>query len=174
VDGNGHVHVSYLDKSIGLKYATNASGSWEVFLLDDAPNVGWNSSIAIDSSDKVHVSYSDPSPVLDPPGNGLLKYATNASGEWAVEVVDDESAGFYTGIALDEQDNVHVAYYVWDGAVGKLRYARGTAGSWEIETVDENGAVGLFSAIALDPDGNPVISYYDHTNQDLKVAIRRP
>lgn len=176
IDGAGNVHISYLDKSGGMKYATNESGSWEVTVIDDGAHVGWNSSIAVDGDGAVHISYSDPSPVLDPPGNGLLKYATNASGGWAVEVVDDESTGFYTGLAIDGQDVVHIAYYVWNGEVGKLRYARGSAGSWEIETIDENesGAVGLFSAIALAPDGKVVISYYDFTNQDLKVATRSP
>lgn len=172
MDREGNVHISYLDKNVGLKYATNSGGSWVVEVLDHTPNVGWNTSIAVDSNNKVHISYSDPSPILDPPGNGYLKYATNASGEWITQVIDDKDAGFFTGIDVDSQDSVHIAYYAWDGSRGRLKYATNASGSWVIETVDENGAVGLYCAIALDLQDRPHISYYDYIRRDLKYAMR--
>jgi hypothetical protein len=173
VDRYGAVHISYLDKSGGLRYSTNASGAWEVYTIDDAANVGWNTSIAVDSNGGVHISYSDPSPVLNPPGNGCLKYATNASGAWTTEIVDDEDAGFYTGIAADSEDNLHIAYYTWDSTAGSLRYATNASGSWVKEAVDETGVVGLFCAIAVDTTGSLHISYYDYTGENLEYAKRR-
>jgi hypothetical protein len=170
VDGTGNVHIGYLDKNTGLKYATNAGGSWQVEVVDDTPNVGWNTSIAVDSNNKVHISYSDPGPILDPPGNGYLKYVTNASGGWVTQVIDDQNAGFFTGLDVDSQDHVHIVYYTWDGTRGRLKYATNASGAWAIETVDENGAVGLYSAVAVDSEGYPHISYYDYIQQDLKYA----
>jgi hypothetical protein len=172
VDGNDKVHISYLDKSGGLKYATNGAGSWEFHVIDSTTNVGWNTSIAIDGDNGVHISYSDPSPILDPPGNGYLKYATNESGEWATEIVDGE-AGAFTGIAVDSEDNIHIAYYPAASTGGILMYVTNASGTWAKEIADDSGeAVGVYCAIAVDPDGNPHICHYDYINQNLKYATK--
>ena len=44
------------------------------------------------------------------------------------------------------------------------------AGAWVIETVDSAGEVGKGTSLALDSSGNPHISYYDETNENLKYA----
>ncbi len=54
-----------------LKYATNASGAWVTSTIDSAGDVG--TSIAIDSSNNVHISYYD----YYDDTNADLKYATN-------------------------------------------------------------------------------------------------
>jgi len=174
VDHNDKIHISYLDKSEGLKYVTNVNGSWEVFNVDDEENVGWNTSIVIDSDNTVHISYSDPSPIIDPPGNGYLKYATNKSGTWTTQVIDDDDAGAFTGIAVDNQDNLHISYCTSDGIRGRLMYATNTSGSWEKETADEDEpSVGIYCAIDVDSNGNPHISHYDYINQDVRYSTRK-
>jgi succinyl-CoA synthetase alpha subunit len=39
-----------------------------------------------------------------------------------------------------------------------------------LTTVDSTGDVGQYTAIAIGTDGNPVVSYWDSSNNHLKVA----
>jgi hypothetical protein len=121
LDSNDKVHISYYDQTNnGLKYATNIQGDWEIVPLDstgpvDVGEVGIDTSIAVDSLRKAHISYFDAQ-------QGHLKYATNMSGAWTWESVDfslGERA--FTSVAVDASDNVHISYY--DGFRKNPKYA---------------------------------------------------
>ncbi|MBI2067175.1 MAG: hypothetical protein HYT77_04100 [Deltaproteobacteria bacterium] len=74
VDSQGFVHLVYYEDSIGtnnLRYVTNLSGDWVATTLDSAGDVGNYCDIAIDSNDRLHISYYDAT-------NGDLKYLTTA------------------------------------------------------------------------------------------------
>lgn len=60
VDSNNKVHIIFNDGS-GIKYQTNASGSWVLTTLESSGSSP--SSIAIDKNNKVHVCYIVPIPV---------------------------------------------------------------------------------------------------------------
>ena len=128
IDSNDTVHISYRDGSApGLKYATCSSGcttasNWDIVSVDTAGNVGSYSSIAIDSNDAVHISYYDFT-------NYALKYATCSSGcmstsNWDIEFIDTRGdVGYYTSIAIDSNDAVHISYYDnLPGHNGVLKY----------------------------------------------------
>jgi len=54
------VYISYFDRiNTSLKYATNASGSWVSSTVDSNGDIGYYSSIALDSNGKAHISYYD-------------------------------------------------------------------------------------------------------------------
>jgi len=127
--------------------------------------VGLGNSIAIDSNNKVHISYAT--------GNiGAIMYATNAAGSWTVTTIDsmgipyDYDGG--TSIVLDSRDKVHISYY--DCANGDLKYATNIGGSWTSYTLDSKGTVGLSSSIAIDSNDKVHISYIDWTSANLKYA----
>ena len=145
IDSSGFRHVAYYSGQIGggqyynLMYATDTSGSWVRYTVDNSVNVGQYTSIALDSNDKVHISYFDDT-------NTDLKYATNAGGAWATVSVDTSSVGKYTSIAVDSNDAVHISYY--DTSFRDLKYATcsavcSQASSWNNLTIDNTGIVCL-------------------------------
>jgi len=91
--------------------------------VDDTALVGEYTSIALDSSNKVHISYHGWSTDYT---TSYLKYANNTSGYWVTQTVNSGgNVGKYSSIALDSSDNVHISYY--DEANGSLKYAYGIA-----------------------------------------------
>src|SRR5438876_514378 len=78
VPGSGRVHVSYWYGTNGdLKYAAFAANcttaaNWEAVAVDRGGFLGGYTSLAVDASDRVHVSYYDGT-------NNDLKYATCAA-----------------------------------------------------------------------------------------------
>lgn len=109
-----------------LYYAYYDVSTWQYETVDSPPGACYHTSLALDSSDNAHISYYDST-------SGDLKYATNASGSWVIETVDnvgDEGyVGRYTSLGLDSSDKVHISYE--DLTNGDLKYAR------SIVTIDD-------------------------------------
>jgi hypothetical protein len=82
------------------------------------------------------------------------------------------AAQYYVDLAIGADGNPVIAY--WDSTnldvkVAKCSNSRCT-GVPTITTVDSAGNVGQEVAIAVGTDGNPILSYFDETNTDIKVA----
>jgi hypothetical protein len=137
--------------------------TWTVETVDYANDVGYFTSIAIDSVGNLHVSY------WDQYWNDL-KYAKLVGSTWTTMPVDHVGEiGFSgTSIQVDSANNPHISYY--DYTNEDLKYARWTGSDWNLETVDSTGIVGLHSSLALDSSNRAHISYYDYVNEDLKYA----
>ena len=166
IDSNNKIHISYYDPLPGdLKYATNASGSWQTVTIDSSYNVGSDTSIAVDSNNKVHISYRDNY-------TPALKYATNASSSWETSTIDGADwGGGVTSIAVDSNNKVHISYC--DSTPNyDLKYATNASGSWETFTIDAGDvAPGVSSrSIAIDSNNKVHINYFDITNLNLKYA----
>ncbi len=159
VDTNQYVHVAYGDTASGsLKYATNESGAWVTSTIDTI--TGASISIALDSGNKVHVSYAGTS----------IFYATNASGSWSARnFVDVSSSGTatyadqlkYTSIGVDSADKVHIAYF--DDYFDDLLYATNESGAWVASTIDSSGYVGYYPSLDIDSGDNIHIAYCSNT-----------
>jgi hypothetical protein len=110
LDSSDHVHIGC--NGYSLRYATNISGPWVTTEVDSADYVGAYMSLALDGSDRVHISYYDAD-------RGNLMYANNALGFWAKDIACDRhlGCGQYNSIALDGSDRVHISHHGEEGTL---------------------------------------------------------
>lgn len=101
------------------------------------------------TGNQTRVDYVDGFPTTGP-------IVANPSGPRGGRSEPGPNVGEHTSVAIDGTGAIHVAYY--DRTDGRLRYARSTATGWETSIVDENGDVGLYTSIAIGPNG-PAIAY---------------
>jgi len=159
IDSDGYIHISYIDNiNQVLKYATNQSGSWSATVLDNAVPSGNYNSIALDSLNKVHISYD----------SSGLAYITNASGAWIKQILDNSAGINSSSISVSPNCYVHIAYSNF--ADNNIKYISNLSGSWLISTPSSiSGTLnGSTSASAVDQNDKLHLCYY--TNNSLNYA----
>jgi hypothetical protein len=175
MNSQGYPVISYYDSTNGnLKLArcgnaTCTSGN-TIATVDSTGNVGMSTSLSLDGSGNPVISYSDNT-------NRDLKLArcgnATCTAGGAIATVDGLGVivGTDNALALDRYGNPVISYF--DGLNGDLRMVAcgnsACTAANNIQIVDSAGFVGMFTSLALDSGGNPVISYYDDTNGALKL-----
>jgi len=165
-------HISYYDSANGdLKHAWLSGTTWITETVDSAGDVGWYTSLALNSSGIPRISYFDNT-------NHSLKFAWLSDTTWLSETVDKTGGQPWgrgsTSLELDQDGLPYISYY--DAINDDLKLARFDGMVWITQTVDSEGDVGQGSSLALNQGGCPHISYYDATYEDLRYAYipRRP
>jgi hypothetical protein len=177
LDSSGNPVAGYTDLSIAslaLIHCNDpycAGGNESIQAPDTEGFVGEYISLRLDAAGNPVVSYHDAA-------NGALKLLhcndpNCAGGDESVQSPDTAgSAGRYTSLVLDASGNPVVSHR--DEAIDDLKllhcndpYCAG--GNESIQAPDTGGAVGEYTSLALDALGNPVVSYHDFSNGDLKL-----
>ena len=162
---NNKIHISYYDRTNGdLKYATKLIGepanNWVKTMVDGSTtDVGQYTSIAVDSSGYVHISYYDIT-------NGSLKYASNnnpvGASAWKIQTITG-AAGVGTSIAVNN-DGVHIAYRNSNGG-GHIEYVEK---NWSQPSWTFFGDISVSGCsephIALDNSGKIYVCYRNGSN----------
>jgi hypothetical protein len=151
----------------------NCAGGDESTVSPDSEGVvGLSTSLALDAAGRPVVSYYDSS-------NFDLKLLhcddpdCSGGGESINSPDTAEAAGWYTSLVLDTAGNPVISYY--DSGKGRLRVMHCNepncvGGDESITLPDQAYAdVGRDSSLTLDALGNPVVSYFDGTEKDLKL-----
>jgi len=177
IDREGLPVISYFDSTAGdLKFARcstpDCSGEATISRLDTEGIVGLFTSIAIGQDDLPVISYLDRD-------NCNLKVAkcddpACSGGNEVVSTVDKKNCvGLFSSVAISADGTPLISYY--DSNKGRLKVAKCkdsacTGGKAKISVVDESVSAGSFAGVAIGADDLPVISYYNHSHGDLRVA----
>jgi len=183
---NGNPIISYYDlTNTDLKVAAcnnpTCTTSTNSTIAASSGMVGYHTSITIGSNGNPIISYLDFS-------NGDLNIAacnnptcigaTEADRSTNSTIDSVGLVGWYTSITIGTNGNPIISY--WDGINLDLKVAAcknptctgATEGDRSTNaTIDSNGAVGSDTSITIGTNGNPIISYLDATNGDLKIAV---
>jgi hypothetical protein len=175
LDGEDHPHIAYLGYYQPVsggqtpKYRHWDGSAWQIDVIEPV-FVYSNTSIALDSQERPHVTYHH---------GARLKHAVYDGDRWQVETVDSRAMsghkmGLDSSLAIDDADNLHISYALygqeWYSSPWPegLRYARSQGGTWEYDAPDGPGDLGFYTSLGLDADNRPHISYYDSGSQALK------
>ena len=164
IDSNGFVHVAYRHQgNMDMLIASNISGSWQRYTVDNGAGVGYHSAMAVDSNDGLHLVYSS-----NAAGNTAY-FADGASGSaWAVSNQGNSRNTF--SMYIDQFDIVHISEYNGGSDLGYSMVAPGD--SRQSMAIDSAGDVGYGNDIVVDDDNMVHIAYYDTSNKRLKYANR--
>lgn len=155
VDSEDNAHISYSYLST-VKYASMNRDSWHFDIVDDDVYQLSCTSLQLDSSGYPHIAYA---PWLK------LRYAFFSGNTWQIETVDSEHTGYNASLALNNDNQPHIAYQYLG-----LRYVYKHDNQWHQEIVDSSHVGDL--SLDLDQYGFPRISYYFDTGEMLKYVFK--
>ena len=177
---DGVPYVAYMLEAMPgfVKNAVRNGDSWEVTTVADGYFYG-PLDIAIGPDDTAHITYHDhqhPSQFQTNLGDAVHAFQAAGGSDWEIEpVFDDGHDGWDTRITVDAQGRPHISAIdpvEFDGA-GVEYYGRDDAGKWTVESVGSAPLTYKWAtSIAVDPAGNPHISYYDEKIKHLLLASR--
>ena len=177
LDAAGNPVISYYDRTnTALKLVhcndPNCTGGDDPIETIDNTNAGEFTSLVLDAAGHPVISYHDRT-------NTALRLVhcndpNCTGGDDPIETVDTGLVGQYTSLVLDSAGNPVISYYDTSNRALTLVHCNDpncTGGDDPIEIVDTD-LVGqyAYTSLVLDGAGYPVISYYDVSNADLKLA----
>jgi hypothetical protein len=215
IGNDNSLHVAFIDITSGqfqgpavLWYGTNKTGSWAFEKVSDLQSqmplfyeTGWRPlSLAVDSQNAAHISYTPGYLNLAPPGQAFgraysqLAYATNKGGSWGAQIVyqppgDSGDAGLGSSIAIGPGDIPSIASYftlrapTGSAATGQLLFhTRTQAGGWVSQVVANSSAgyalsdgpqyTGVGPQLHFNPAGVPEIVFSDLAAEHVNGSQR--
>jgi hypothetical protein len=199
LDRKGNPVISYATKDpatgsafVGLAHCYNANCDPNGPLLRDVPSgstrrslgVGLDNSLALDMNDYPVISYYDTYH-----RDLMIAHCTTydcSERNIRTQIVDSAGdVGRYNSLVLVpvrdargqiKEQRPFISYY--DATNGDLKIAdcgdANCSSGNRFQTLDSQGDVGQMTSLKRASDGSPIISYFDATNRDLKIAYCDP
>jgi len=179
LDNTGNPVISYYASNSGLRILhcddpTCTGDESPNITTPDRGDLGWFTSLILDANGNPVVAYYDFT-------NGDLKILhcddPNCAGDESKNISSPDTTGYagaYLSMKLDREGHPIISYFDATNSDLKILHCddQNCVGdeSGNIKVLDSSGEVGLYTSLYLDTTGNPVVSYYDFTNGDLKIV----
>lgn len=162
IDRNGYIHISYFtfDNEDLLKYSIYDGNYW--FTTNVSNNsISSQIRLVLDHNGLPHLLYMDN---ID--NTYVLKHAWHDITTWRIEQVHLESIFSYSNFSLtiDQENNPNIICFDSD----RLTYIKKENNNWQAKIVTQNHI--SMASINLDSYNNPIIVYYDLSEDYLKIA----
>ena len=170
-------HVAYmLEAQNGfVKNATLSGGEWSIETVAEGYFYG-PLDIAIGPDDVAHIAYHDHQAAGFQPDKGDAAYAVLRNGEWEIEAAFDQGHdGWDNRLTVDSSGRPHMSGVDPEefNGNGVEYYHLTEAGEWVVESVGSGPLTYKYAtSVAVDPEGNPHITYFDQKDNDLVLASR--
>jgi hypothetical protein len=185
LDADDHAHIAFFDAGGGTEYGLyyvhwNGSG-WDQNHFQVSGSV-WNngykgtgSALALDSAGIPSIAFSDPGATGQLSITKLDGPPDFSDAKWVASNVTGAMYSGYASLAIDTANHPHVVYQrAQTGANTVLQYAWFDGTSWTVTTADDGGTaqhgVGANTALVLDPQQLPRVSYWDAIFNTVKYA----
>jgi len=162
VDNGGRPHLAYQKRvhnelSCVIRYARRDDNGWVFKTPLEQEETGSHANIIVDDNGVVHLLFGAGGAL----GISLIYYATNQTGHWQAELIQDWAHS--PAMALSPDGTVHISYvYILSfSGEGYLHYCSGSFGSWRHERVFPTLFLNGIQAVSLrlDQDSRPHIFY---------------
>lgn len=156
----GVLRIAYFDVLTGeLKITSKTGKSWNTEIVETV-GAGHCVALVIDGQGDSHIAYE---------GAGHIRYATDKSGSWVIEQLDDAPyTGEYCSIALAADQSLRISYS--DRNDNDLQFASNESGTWELSIIGAPGEAGTHNSLVLDTNDAAHILYRSDTDATLKYA----
>ncbi|MCD4733031.1 T9SS type A sorting domain-containing protein [bacterium] len=165
LDSSGYPHIAYRKAGTTLKYAHWDGSSWQTEIVDSGGYLGEYCSLALDSSDRPHISYYDQD-------SGDLKYARWDGSAWQIETVDSGGdVGQWTSLELSIADEPRISYL--DVTNGDLKYAwyGDDSGVESVELITQSKDDGVLLRWSILGDTPASVSVLRSNNENQPIAL---
>lgn len=162
-------------KKCTIQYRNKTNGDWQP-IEDVITSYGGHASIAVDSQDNIHLVVNCCN--LGSYNTDYVKYLKKTSSGWSSpETVSYQVWAGGAGIAIDQNDNVHVVFTYapyYEPLVG-IKYSKRTAnGIWQEETIKPVDQHRSGVSMALDSSENVYAVWGNYDTQSINISKRTP
>ncbi len=167
VDDQSNLHMSYISRQEGVKYAFRPAGSGRWFTTVIGRAGDGYTDITLDPLSNPTICFT---------GYELLTFAHYENGEWKTQEVGNTFGviSFSCSIAVAPDGTPHLTWYQYYDRERNLylhlKHAVLRDNAWMARTVDYDGETGKWNSLFLDATGNPHIAYSAWRHGHLKYA----